>query len=54
MGIFVFHNMYSETDDISMNKSDSKQVDFNIELNTFNTNLLKLKQELNKLSSEKA
>ena len=53
MSVFAFHNAYSETDDLSVNESDSEQTDFDIDSDASDANLRKLKQELNKLNSEK-
>ena len=50
MGAFAFHEAYHETGDVSMDESDSEQVDFDAS----DADLLELKQELNKLSPEKA
>jgi len=51
MGAFV---AYSKTEDVLMDESDSEQVDFDIGSDAFNTDLLKLKQNLNKIGPEKA
>ena len=54
MGAFAFYNAYPKIGDVSIDESDSEQVDFNIESDASDTDLLELKQELNKLGLEKA
>ena len=53
MGVFVFHNAYPEAGNVSEDKSDGEQADFNIDSDASDTDLLELKQELNKLGPEK-
>lgn len=50
MGVFAFHDAYPETED----ESDGEQADFDIDSDASDTDLLELKQELNKLGPEKA
>lgn len=54
MGVFAFHNAYPEAGDVSVHKIDGKETDFDIDSDAFNTDLLQLKQELNKLGPERA
>jgi len=54
MGAFIFHDAYPERGDVLMDESDSEQVDFDIESDASDVDLLELKQKLNKLGPEKA
>ena len=54
MGVFAFHDTYLETGDISADKSDDEQTDFDIDSDASDAELLKLKQKLNKLGSKRA
>jgi len=53
MNIFAFHDAYLEIDDFLENENDDEKTNFDIDSNASNANLLKLKQELNKLNLEK-
>ena len=54
MGTFAFQNAYPETVDVLEDESDGEQADFDIDSDASDTDLLELKQELNKLSPERA
>ena len=54
MGAFALQNAYSKTVDVLKSESDGEQADFDIDSNASDANLLKQKQKLNKLSSERA
>ena len=53
MSAFAFQSAYSKTVDVLKNKSDGEQADFDIDSDASDTNLLKLKQKLSKLSPER-
>ena len=48
MSVFAFHDAYPEAGDFSMDESDSRQADFDIDSDASDADLLELKQELNK------
>jgi hypothetical protein len=54
MGAFTFENAYPTPDHCSMVESDDEQEDFDIDSEVSDADLLELKQELNKLGTEKA
>ena len=54
MGAFAFHDAYPEAGGCPVDESDSDQVDFDINSDASDVDLLELKQELNKLGPEKA
>lgn len=54
MGVFEFHNPYPETGDVLEDESDGKSAGFDIDSDASDADLLELKQELNRLGSEKA
>ncbi len=54
MGAFTFENAYPTPDHYSMVESDDEQEDFDIDSEVSDADLLELKQELNKLGTEKA
>lgn len=54
MGALMFHDAYPKTGDVSMDESDDEQANFDIDSNASDANLSKLKEELNRLGSEKA
>lgn len=54
MGAFAFHDAYPKAGDFSVGKSNSEEADFDMDSDASYADLLKLKQELNKLGLEKA
>ncbi|KAL9577662.1 MAG: hypothetical protein Q9203_007379, partial [Teloschistes exilis] len=54
MCAFAFRDAYPEAGDVSVDEGDSEQADFDIDSDASDADLLGLKQELNKLSPEKA
>ena len=54
MGIFAFHDAYSETVAVSEDESHGEQADFDIDSDASDADLLELRQELNKLGPERA